>query len=115
LPQSLDRAHHCATLVALFSDEAEGQTMAIVSIRRQGGAAIMTIPADILKTLEVEIGSQLEVIAKGGAFVARPKRKAERRRYSLRELLRGATPDVMGKLNKQTAWAREGGAVGREL
>jgi antitoxin ChpS len=89
--------------------------MAVVSVRRQGGAAIMTIPADILKTLDVEIGSQLEVVAKRGSFVARPKRGAERRRYSLRELLRGATPEGMRKLNARTVWARDGDAVGREL
>ena len=89
--------------------------MAIVSIRRQGGAAIMTIPAEILKELCVEVGSQLSVVAKGGAFVARPKAKTERKRYSLRELLRGATPEAVRKLNEDTAFARDGEAIGREL
>lgn len=89
--------------------------MAIVSIRRQGGAAIMTIPAEILKELAVDVGSQLNVVAKAGAFIARPKAKTERKRYSLRELLRGATPEAMRKLNEETAFAREGDAFGREL
>ena len=89
--------------------------MAIVSIRRQGGAAIMTIPADILKELAVDVGSELDVVIKGGAFVARPKGKTERRRYSLRELLRGSTPEAVRKLNAATSFSREGGATGREI
>ena len=58
--------------------------MTTVSIRKQGGAAIVTIPAKL-------------------------------RRYTLKELLRGATPKNMAALNRQTAQAREGKAVGREL
>ena len=89
--------------------------MAEVSIRRQGGAAIMTIPAEILKELSVGVGSRLEVVAQDGAFVVRPKVKVERRRYTLRELLRGVTPESARQLNEDTAWGREGDPVGREL
>ena len=89
--------------------------MTTVSIRRQGGAAVMTIPTGILKTLRIDVGSKLEVAVEDGAFTARPKAKRERRRYSLRELLRGATPEAMRRLNAETAWAREGDPVGREL
>lgn len=89
--------------------------MTTVSIRRQGGAAIMTIPAEVLKTLGIDVGSKLEVAATVGGFTARTKAKQERRRYSLRELLRGATPRAMKRLNEETAWARDGKPVGREL
>lgn len=89
--------------------------MTTVSIRRQGGAAIMTIPAEVLKTLRIDVGSKLEVAVTESGFTARAKRKRERKRYSLRELLRGATPKAMRKLNRETAWAREGDPVGREL
>jgi antitoxin ChpS len=89
--------------------------MTTVSVRRQGGAAIMTIPAEVLKTLRIDVGSKLEVAVVEGVFTARPKGKNERRRYSLRELLRGATPEAMRQLNGETAWAREGDQVGREL
>ncbi len=89
--------------------------MAEVSIRRQGGAAIMTIPAEILKELSVGVGSHLEVVAQDGAFVVRPKVKVERRRYTLRELLRGVTPESARQRNEATAFAREGDPVGREL
>jgi len=89
--------------------------MAIVSVRRQGGAAVMTIPHDVLKTLDIEVGCKLEVAVEDGAFTARPRKKAARRRYSLRELLRGATPEAMRRLKEETALAREGEPVGREL
>ena len=32
-----------------------------VNIRRQGGAAIMTIPSNVLKRLNVEVGASLEL------------------------------------------------------
>jgi antitoxin ChpS len=89
--------------------------MSTVSIRRQGGAAIMTIPADVLRTLRIDVGSKLDIAVDDAGFSARPKRRTERRRYSLRELLRGATPEAMRRLNDETAWAREGESVGREI
>ena len=58
--------------------------MTTVSIRKQGGATIVTIPA-------------------------KPQR------FTLKELLRGATPKNLAALNRQTAHARRGKAVGREL
>ncbi len=91
--------------------------MSTVSIRRQGGAAIMTIPSGALKALQLDVGSkvEVEVEVRGGTLVARPTAKQSRRRYSLRELLKGATPAAMKRLNEETAWAREGDSIGREL
>jgi antitoxin ChpS len=89
--------------------------MSLVSIRRQGGAAIMTIPSDVLKALHLDVGAQMEVAVTENGFTARPLEKPRRRRYSLRELLRGATPETMRQLQEYTAWAREGTATGREL
>jgi antitoxin ChpS len=87
----------------------------IVSIRRQGGAAIMTIPPEVLKSLQLDVGAMLDVEVNGDSFTARPRSRPARRRYSLRELLRGVTPEKMRRLNKDTAWAREGDPVGREM
>jgi antitoxin ChpS len=89
--------------------------MSLVSIRRQGGAAIMTIPSDVLKALHLDVGTQMEVAITADGFTARPLQKPKRRRYSLRELLRGATAETMRRLQNETAWAHEGSAVGREL
>lgn len=89
--------------------------MSLVSIRRQGGAAIMTIPADVLKALNLDVGAQVEVSVTADGFTARPVQRPKRRRYSLRELLRGATPATLRRLQDETAWAHQGAAVGREL
>lgn len=89
--------------------------MITVNIRKQGGAAIMTIPSDVLKMLNVEVGATLELDVINGAFTARPTRQVTRKRYTLAELLQGVTPADMAALNADTAWAREGGPVGREV
>jgi antitoxin ChpS len=88
--------------------------MITVNIRKQGGAAVMTIPADVLKMLDTDVGETLELEVANGAFIARPV-KTGRKRYSLEELLRGATPETMAELFEETAAAREGQPVGREL
>lgn len=85
--------------------------MITVNIRKQGGASIMTIPSDVLKMLNVEVGASLELEVSNGAFTARP---AARKRYTLAELLRGATPKDLAALQVETAWAREGESAGRE-
>lgn len=89
--------------------------MSATTIRKQGGAAIMTIPSDVLKSLGVDIGAELDVRVSDGALVARPKPRPERRRLSLRDLLQGATPDAMRELVEETASFREGEPVGREI
>jgi antitoxin ChpS len=87
--------------------------MTIVSkIRRQGGAAVMTIPPVLLKLMQMDIGGQLSLSVDGGELIARPI-SATKKRYSLAELLEGS--DAMAELNAQTAWAHEGEPVGREL
>jgi len=86
-----------------------------VNIRRQGGAAIMTIPSNVLKRLNVEVGASLELDVNDGAHTARPAYKTGRKRYALADLLRGVTPKMMSRLNADTAWAREGRPVGGEI
>ncbi|MGA3209977.1 MAG: hypothetical protein ABSD20_01645 [Terriglobales bacterium] len=89
--------------------------MITVNIRKQGGAAIMTIPSDVLKMLDAEIGTILHLEVADGAFIARPNPRLARKRYTLAELLRGVTRKKMATLNAETAWARVGKPLGREL
>lgn len=88
-----------------------------VSARQQGGAVVMTIPADLLKLLNIKAGDQLDldVMPGGGGFVAHVLNEAKNRRYTLTELLEGVDEESMKALNAQTAWAREGDPMGREL
>ncbi|HWT67931.1 MAG TPA: PbsX family transcriptional regulator [Pseudomonas sp.] len=82
-------------------------------IRRQGGAAVITLPPTLLKLLHLDVGAQLELNVVDGELIARPVIEPVRKRYSLAELLEGS--EEMVELNKQTALSREGDAVGREL
>ena len=84
----------------------------ISKIRRQGGAAVMTIPPALLKLMQAGIGSDVALSVDAGELIARPVQPA-RKRYSLNELLEGS--DTVRELTAETAWAREGVPVGREL
>ena len=87
--------------------------MAVTSkIRRQGGAAVITIPPALLKLMDVDVGAQVALSVAEGELTARPVR-AEKKRYSLKDLLEGS--EVMKRLTAETEWAREGDPVGREI
>ena len=85
----------------------------MTKIRRQGGAAVMTIPPALLKLMHAEFGSRVELDVQDGTLVVRPVMPSKRKRYSLRDLLKGS--EHIGELNASAAWALEGDAVGREL
>jgi antitoxin ChpS len=91
--------------------------MSTVRVRKQGGAAIVTLPSDILKKLDIHIGSELELTIDKKNIVAHPIRKKhiKRSRYTLQELLRGVTPKKMKLLKKETKWIEEGEPVGHEI
>lgn len=89
--------------------------MSTVNIRKQGGAAIITIPAEVLKELAVGVGQALDIEVSNGALIARPTRGGVRRRYSLAELLEGVTPAVAREMAKASAEWNDGPSVGREL
>lgn len=64
------------------------------------------------ETLNDIVQAYFEKSAQTSNFSASPKRG---KRYSLAELLDGATLETMSALNTETSWARDGEAVGREL
>ena len=72
----------------------------------------MTIPPALLKLMNMEVGGQVSLSVDGGELIARPV-QTSKRRDKLAELLEGS--DSIAELNAQTAWAREGDPVGREL
>ena len=87
--------------------------MAVTSkIRKQGGAAVMTIPPALLRLMDVEIGAQVTLTVEDRTLIAKPAAPA-RKRYSLAELLKGA--EALEKLNADVTWARDGEPVGHEL
>ena len=89
--------------------------MPTVNIRKQGGAAIMTIPAEVLKELAVGVGESLDLEVAEGVMVARPAQRSARRRYSVAKLLEGVTPAVAREMKRESAAWHTGPTVGREL
>ena len=89
--------------------------MITVNVRKQGGAAIITIPSDILRVLDIEVGTTLELDITQDGFIAHRANPKTKKRYSLKELLKRATPKNLQVLKNQTEWSRSGKSVGREL
>ena len=89
--------------------------MLSMPLRKQGGAAVVTIPPSVLKILDLKIGSELQMDVLDGALVMVPLHAPKLKRYTLAQLLVGVTPATIKALNRETIWAREGDAVGREL
>jgi antitoxin ChpS len=85
-----------------------------ISVRQQGGAAIVTIPAHVMRSLNIEVGSELEMSVSDEMLILKTKHK-KRRRYTVEELFEGVTPKMMRELLDETKWARDGDPVGREL
>ena len=74
--------------------------MITVNIRKQGGAAVITIPSDVLKILNLEIGSALELDITKEGFIAHPVSNKSRKRYTIAELLQEVTPEELKALKK---------------
>ncbi len=89
--------------------------MLFMPLRKQGGAAIVTIPPSVLKSLDLKIGTDLRMDVRDGALFMMPVKPTRPKRYTLAQLLEGATPRVVKALKDETAWSRERDAVGREL
>jgi len=87
-----------------------------VRIRKQGGAGVITIPADLLKLLNVEMGTELALDIENGNLIAHPLSDRQfKKRYTLQELLQGITPKVAAAMKEETEALREGNIIGREL
>jgi antitoxin ChpS len=88
--------------------------MLSMPLRKQGGAAVITIPPSVLKSMQLSVGMELEMDIREGALMLVPV-APKRKRYSMAQLLEGATPKLTKALMDDTAWAREGLPQGREL
>lgn len=80
--------------------------MITVNIRKQGGAAVITIPSDVLRLLNIDIGATLALDITENGLIVRPVQEL-RKRYTLAELLQGVMPEDIKALNKETKWFRE--------
>lgn len=61
--------------------------MRTVTVRKQSGAAIVTLPAEVLEILNIEVGSELDFDVTDGVLTVRPAAKSKR--YPIAEFLQG--------------------------
>jgi len=87
--------------------------MITLNVRKQGGAAVITIPSDVLKLLDIEVGDTLALDISGKKLVIRPIKEPSKR-YSVAELLQGVTAETMKHLKEETEWFSEEESTGRE-
>lgn len=87
----------------------------VVQIRKQGGAAIITLPSVVLKDLNSGIGDKLELAVAGGVLTAKIAHKRERKRYTLAELLEGVTPELAEEMHKEAQSWLDAPSFGREI
>ncbi|MCJ2093629.1 PbsX family transcriptional regulator [Methylobacterium sp. J-072] len=87
-------------------------TTTVVTVRRQGGARVMTLPPAVLAAIGADTGTDLTLAVQDGTLVATPVAK-RKRRYTLAELLEGA--EHLPALYADTAKALEGPPVGDEI
>lgn len=89
--------------------------MLSMPLRKQGGAAVITVPAAVVQALDLRVGEALAMDVQGGSLIVTPVQPRGRKRHTLADLLAGASPKTMRALHDETAWARSGAAIGREL
>ncbi len=91
-----------------------GTDMLRTRIRKQGGAAVVTLPAEVLRQIDLTVGEELQIELTGETIILRAHHE-KRRRYSLAELLEGVDCAEMQQIAEETRAARAGGPKGREL
>lgn len=84
-------------------------------IRKQGGAAVMTIPANLMRLLDFKMGTSVALKVNHGQLIVCPVQTIVRKRYSLKELLQGVTKQKNTTMKKNTEWFLKLPSVGREL
>ena len=84
------------------------------NVTKQWGAAVIANLLEILKPLCLWIGSKPDWDVRDISFEDCWSSKIVCRRYSLAEILEGASWKNMKALNFATAWALEGVAMGKE-
>ena len=85
--------------------------MASVSIRQSGGANIVSIPKAIVKMLELNVGSQLDLTVEDNKIILTPVLEEE---LSLESLLKGSPKKCFAITDEDREWLDDQ-PVGREV
>jgi antitoxin component of MazEF toxin-antitoxin module len=89
--------------------------MLSTTLRNQDSDTVVTIPPSVLKSLNLKVGDELQMDVRDRTLVMVLVLATKPKRYTLAQLLVGATPAAIKALNYDSAWSREGNAIGCEL
>lgn len=89
--------------------------MRLSRLRQQGGALVMTIPADLASVMGWSAGAQVEVRQSGCGITAQPVKRQPRGRKTIAELLEGINPEDMSACNEELKDWLASGPVGKEI
>lgn len=84
--------------------------MTQVSIRQSGGANIISLPKAILSTLNLNVGSTLDLRLKNNQIILSPIQKE----LTLEELLEGSPKEALALTDEDREWLNAP-AVGKEI
>ena len=83
--------------------------MTQVAIRQSGGASIISLPKAILNSLNLHVGSHLELTLENNRIVLTPAIQE----FSLEELLAGSSKEALTRLEEDADWLAMP-AIGKE-
>ena len=84
--------------------------MTQLSIRQSGGAAIVSLPKAVLKTLGLDVGSSLDLTIKGQSIVLSPFKEED----TLESLLAGSPKENLVASDEDRVWIEEK-SIGKEI
>ena len=85
--------------------------MATVALRALGGSVVMAVPKQILRMLNLDVGSQVDVQVVDGRLVVEPTVKPK---YTIDELLAQCTEENMALTVEDQEWLNSP-PIGKEL
>jgi antitoxin ChpS len=86
-------------------------TMTTATLRYIGKSMVVTIPREILRHIDWQVGTQVNMNVQDGKLIIELK---EKRRYTLAELLTTCTEENMALTEEDQAWL-EAKPVGKEV
>lgn len=75
--------------------------MTTATLRTLGGSVVITVPKQILRLMDLEVGNQVELTLENGKLIVAPKPKPH---YSLLELLAQCNEENMALTDEDHAW-----------
>jgi antitoxin ChpS len=85
--------------------------MATATLRNLGGSVVLAVPRKVLRLIELDAGSEVDLRVERGRLIVAPRPK---KRYTLSQLLSQCRPSDLAPGKRDRVWLR-GRRMGKEL